>query len=132
MSVFEIDSKNEKKGRRVLVVDDEKMVVDMTCEFLKAAGFEAVSANTTVQAMSEMKKSPVDVVLLDIKLSGEDGLMFLGKLKKRYPKVSVVILTAVGYDETMMRAALRKGASGYVSKDTELENMVAAVKRLLK
>ncbi len=121
-----------KKRKRVLIVDDEPLILKMTSEFLEDAGFGTVTASSTGEAMVEIEKGGVDVMLLDVRLPGEDGLAFLPKLKKLHPEIPVVMLTGAGYDDKMMQEALRLGAAGYVSKDTEMENMVLAVKRVLK
>ena len=122
----------KKIKKHVLVVDDEPLIVDMTCEFLQEAGFETAFAHSATQAMQEMEKKTANVMLLDIKLQNEDGLTFLKRFKKLYPDVPVVILTGVGYDENMLQTALKNGASAYISKDTEMENMVVAIKRLTR
>ena len=118
--------------KRVLIVDDERMVLDLTCDFLEEAGFETIESRTTGEALEEMEKAPADLVLLDIRLPDGDGLTALQDLRKRHPKVPVVVLTGSGYDEDLMRRAQQNGAAAYVSKDTDLENMVAAVKRALR
>ena len=122
--------KSNKK--RVLIVDDDPLILEVTSEFLQNEGFETATAGNAGAAIEEMKKEPAHVILLDIKLPDQNGLEFLGKLKAQYPEVPVVMLTGSGYDEDMMQKALQNGASGYVSKETDLENMVVAVKRLLK
>lgn len=128
----------KKSKKRILVVDDEPMIVEMTCNFLKDEGFEACGAANTAEALAEMKKQPADVIVLDVFLSSneahafEDGLTFLKMLKKLYPEVPVVILTGAGYDEGMMQTALDHGADGYLSKETEMENLLIAIKRLVK
>lgn len=122
--------KSNKK--RVLVVDDDPLILDVTSEFLQNEGFETVTAPDTKQALEVMQAHAAHVMLLDIKLPDQNGLEFLAKFKKLYPDIPVVMLTGSGYDEEMMQQALTNGASGYVSKETDLENMVVAVKRLLK
>ena len=124
--------KKAKKRILILVVDDEPTIVDMIQDFLKEEGFEVFSAGSASQALEEMKKTPADAVLLDIKLPDENGLKFLGKFKKLYPDTPVIILTGSGYDEEMMQTAIQNGASGYVSKETDMENMLVALKRQLK
>ncbi len=126
MSLFKSNKKH------ILIVDDEALIVEATTEFLHEEGFETSSAKTAVEALQQLGKNPVDVMLLDIKLPDEDGLVFLQKVKKQYPQLPIVILTGSGYDETLMKTALDNGASGYVSKGTDMENMVIAIKRLLK
>lgn len=122
----------KKEKKNVLIVDDESMIIEVTSQFLQAAGFDTSSALSAAEALKEIEKRPVDIMLLDIKLPDEDGLHFLIKFKEKNPQVPVVILTGAGYDEELMQTALKNGASGYISKDTDMENMVIAVKRLLK
>ena len=79
-----------------------------------------------------MERQPADVVLLDIELTDGNGLDFLLKLKRCWPDVPVVMLTGLGYDETLVRHALKNGASGYVSKGVGMENVVVKVKQALR
>ncbi len=121
-----------KNRKRVLIVDDEPLVVEVTKDFLQEEGFDTSSAGTAVAAIQSMAKEPADLMLLDISLPDQNGLKFLVEFKKNHPHVPVIILTGSGYDDTLMHEALKSGASGYVSKDTDMENMVITVKRLLK
>jgi DNA-binding response OmpR family regulator len=120
------------KKKRILVVDDEQAIGDITCEFLKEAGFDATFVTNAVDAMHRMEEKPFDAMLLDIYLEQDDGLLFLSKFKKSFPSVPVIMLTGAGYDEDMMETALKEGASGYVSKDTDLDNIVVAIQRVLR
>ena len=122
----------DKNKKLILVVDDEPMIINLTSEFLKEEGFDTCSAKNAAEALSQMEKQSADAVLLDIRLPDEDGLVFLKRLKEKYPNVPVVMLTGAGYDEERMQTALRYGASGYVSKDTEMEKKIAVLKQLLK
>jgi len=122
---------SHQPGKRILIVDDNASYVDVACEFMKEAGLESAGAGTTAAALAEMKKSPPHVVLLDISLEGEDGLAFLPKLKELYPKVPVVMLTGHGYDNTMMKTAMAKGAASYFSKENDLKDLVEMLERLI-
>ncbi|MFZ4694065.1 MAG: response regulator [Verrucomicrobiia bacterium] len=121
-----------KPTGRILVVDDEPLILEMTSEFLKDAGFEAITATSSSEALKCIAEKPVDAVLLDIRMPGEDGLSALPKLRAAQPGVPVIMLTGAGYNETLMQDALKAGASGFVSKETEMENVILAVKRALK
>ena len=122
----------KKPKKHVLIVDDEPMIVQMTQEFLEEEQFRVSGAGDTEQAAKILEGDHVDAVLLDIRLPNEDGLSFLQKIKAAYPHIGVVMLTGSGYEENLMQTALHYGASGYVSKDTDLENVVVALKRALK
>lgn len=121
-----------KPAGRILVVDDEPLILEMTSEFLKDAGFEAITAASSAEALERVAEKPVDAVLLDVRMPGEDGFAALPKIRGAQPGVPVIMLTGGGYDETLMQNALKAGASGFVSKETEMENVVLAVKRVLK
>jgi DNA-binding NarL/FixJ family response regulator len=118
--------------KRVLLIDDEDLMLDLFQELLKEAGFEIVRAKNTSEALAQMQKHSIDAVLLDIGLEGEDGLTFLPKFKQVYKTVPVVILTGIGYDNSKIKTALENGASGYFSKETGLENIIPLVEQLMK
>lgn len=121
-----------KQTSRILVVDDEPLILEMTSEFLKDAGFEAITATSSAEALKRIAEKPVDAVLLDIRMPGEDGLAALPKIRAAQPGAPVIMLTGAGYNERLMQDALKAGASGFVSKETEMENVVLAVTRALK
>ena len=117
----------------VLVVEDDELIREAFCRFAKdAGGYEAIGVGNTQEAVTQMEKKRADVVLLDVFLKEENGLVFLEKFKKTYPDVPVVIITGAGYDQSLMDTALKNGAVGYVSKDAGLDNMVVTLKNALK
>ena len=120
-----------KEKKRVLVVDDEKTILDLARSLLEDAGYEIVGVRNSKDAMAEVKKKKVDAMLLDIYLGQENGLSFLTKFKELYADVPVVILTGIGYDNSAIKTALQNGASGYFSKETGLENVIPVLQRLM-
>ena len=120
-----------KSTKRILIIDDEDLMLELFQGFLHEAGFEAVLAKNTTEALKEMGKNKINAVFLDLGLDGEDGLAFLPKLKALYASVPVVILTGVGYDDIKIKEALASGASGYFSKETGLENVIPLLERLV-
>jgi DNA-binding response OmpR family regulator len=118
-------------GKHVLVVEDNLPYANVTCDFLKQEGMETAIASNTAETLSAMEKRQADIVLLDIHLGGEDGLTFLPELKKRYPKVPVVVLTGLGYDTAMIKTAIENGASTYFSKENDLQDLIGLLARLL-
>lgn len=116
----------------MLVVDDEPIVSDLTCEILNEAGLGSAAANTSTEALQRMGEGPFDAVLMDIHLSDGNGLELLGQFRRSFPMVPVIMLTGDGYDEDLMETARKAGASGYVSKHTEIENILIAVNRVLR
>ena len=122
----------QKKRKRVLIVEDDDAFAGLACEYLEKENVDAGSAANTAAALASMKMNPADLVLLDIHLGGEDGLAFLLVLKKLYPKIPVVVLTGIGYDNAMMKVAMRNGAATYFSKENNFQDLIGLLERLLK
>jgi DNA-binding NtrC family response regulator len=118
-------------GKRALIVEDNLPYANVTSDFLKQEGMETVIVDSTDKTLKAMETSPFHVVLLDIYLGGEDGLAFLPKLKKLYPKVPVVVLTGLGYDTSMIKTAIDNGASTYFSKENDPQDLIGLLERLL-
>ena len=79
----------------ILIVDDEKNTLKMLSQGLKMRGYQALTAASGEEALQQCVKSDVDLVLLDIRMeNGMDGVQTLVKLRERYPKLNVVIMSA--------------------------------------
>jgi DNA-binding NtrC family response regulator len=113
--------------KRILVVDDEPAVVSVISDYLIEAGFDVCGAGNAAEARLEISKSKWNAILLDVKLPDEDGITFLKKIKEQHPALPVIMLTGAG----LLQTALLNGASGYINKGTNLEDMVVLVKRLI-
>lgn len=115
---------------RVLVVEDEAYVRDSLVAILGARGFEVVAAATLAEAEARLARSPVDVVLTDLRLPGADGLELVRRFQAASPDLPVVVLTGHG---TVVSAVecLRAGASDYILKPAEPEALEVALERAL-
>ena len=117
---------------RILVVDDEPQIREMLSIYFTRHGYETVTASDTAETLRAVKDSKVDVVILDIGLADEDGLKLLEHLKKDFPALRVIMLTGMGFVEDLLQESQQKGADGYVSKVLPLDELLAAVQRILK
>lgn len=117
---------------RVLVVDDHEVVrrglVQMMGEELPGAEF--VNAATGQAALDALAAGPFDLALLDLNLPGRDGLDVLGEVRRRWPGLPVLVISAYPEEEFAVRC-LRAGAAGYVTKDTVADELLAAVHKAL-
>ncbi len=104
-----------QETRRLLVVDDD---VDL-CELLElrfsSKGFDVELAHDVKTAVGKLGRSAIDVVLLDLRLGRENGLVVLREVRQRCPEVAVIVLTAHGSVETAVEA-MRSGAFGFLLK----------------
>ncbi|MBW4473891.1 MAG: response regulator transcription factor [Stenomitos rutilans HA7619-LM2] len=113
---------------RVLIVDDQTIV----CEGLKvvlnaAATIETIgTAQNGEQAVSLVKSLQPDLVLMDLKMPVVDGVSATRAIKAQHPHLPILILTTYDQDEWVVDA-IRAGASGYLLKDTNSEDIIAAI-----
>jgi len=100
---------------RVLVVDDEEVVRLGYRRVLSADGFSVMAAGDGPEALTLMGSGPFDVVLLDMRMPGMDGMDVLRAIKERWPQSEVVVVTGFPSIETA-KEAVRLGAYDYLSK----------------
>jgi DNA-binding NtrC family response regulator len=110
--------------RKVLVVDDEEVVRLSHMRTLAGQNCEVEAAQGGEQALERMQKSPADVVLMDLRMPGMDGLETLRTIKEKWPETEVVIIT--GYPSVYTaREAVRLGAFDYIAKPADPDKVLA-------
>mgnify|MGYP001548364037 CR=1 len=109
----------------VLIVDDEEVVRRAHLRSLEDTGCQARVAEDGDKAIREMEIEPADVVLLDIRMPGTDGMDVLKTIKTRWPDSEVVIIT--GYPTIdSAKEAVRLGACNYIAKPVEPNDVIKA------
>lgn len=105
---------------RVLIVDDEKDFVEMLSLRLNEVGEKVMSAYSGKECLDllEKEKDNVDVVVLDIRMPGMDGIEVLGEIRKRFPLVETIMLTGHGTTETAVEG-MKLGAFDYLLKPAD-------------
>jgi len=105
---------------KLLVVDDEQEICEFLKSFFEERDYTVSVANTGEQALTQMKSEKPQVVLLDIKMPGMDGIQTLKEIKMKHPKSKVIMVTAI---ETRDRIeeCLRLGADNYITKPLSLD-----------
>jgi DNA-binding NtrC family response regulator len=114
----------------LLVVDDEFSVRDSLEHWFRKDGYEACAAADAADALAAMEAAPFDVVLLDVRLPGMDGIELLAEIRKRWPRAIVVMITAFASVDTAVRA-LKLGAADYVTKPINAEELSHVVAQAL-
>lgn len=115
----------------VLVVDDEPNMRWVLQETLQKAGHHVAAAGSGEEALDALGHGPADLVILDLKLKGMDGLSTLRQIHARWPSVVVLILTAYGTVATAVEA-MQAGASDYLRKPFDVEEILFKVSRALE
>jgi DNA-binding NarL/FixJ family response regulator len=117
---------------RVLIADDHKLIVDGIKRSLEeSSGFEVVGeASSGSKVLPMVGQTNPDLVLLDLRMPGADGLTCLAKIRKQYPNVKVVVLS-VSTDETVIKTALKRGASAYIVKSINPIDLPSALRQAM-
>ena len=116
---------------KILVVDDEHDICDFVRTFFKERGFQVFTALNGDEAMSIAKKEKPDLVLLDIKMKGMDGLAVLKHVREFDRSIKVIMVTALE-DQDKMNEAYKLGAIDYITKPLILDYLEETVGRNLK
>ncbi|MBI5251301.1 MAG: response regulator [Desulfomonile tiedjei] len=120
------------EGRRtalttLLIVDDEEPFLQVMKRRLSKRRFRVITAQSGQQALRALSEHPeVDVVVLDIKMAGMDGIQTLKEIKKRCPAVEVVLLSGHASFESALEG-MRSGAFDHLMKPCDLEELSAKI-----
>ncbi len=120
----------ERTGK-ILVVDDEYSVRDSLTDWFRRDGHEVRSAKNAVEALKSLEENDFDVVLLDIKMPGMDGMELQERIRSINPGVAVIMITAFASVDTAVRA-LKHGAFDYVTKPVDPDELSHLVARALE
>lgn len=114
------------KKLRLLLVDDEKEFVETLANRLRIRDLEASIALNGEEALSAVEQEEPDVIVLDVKMPGIDGIEVLRRVREAYPNVEVIILTGHG-SEKDEETARSLGAFDYMRKPADLDTLVPRI-----
>ncbi len=120
---------------KILIVDDSPAMRKIARRTLRQAGYESaevVEADGGGEALAALDRGPVDLIVSDLHMPGMDGLELVSRVRRRQDgrDVPIVVVTTESAEETV-RAALARGASGYVVKPFTPEKLEAVLERVL-
>jgi DNA-binding NtrC family response regulator len=111
---------------KVLVIDDEEDFLETIVKRLLLRGIDATGVDSGKEALRVLQEQSFDVVILDVRMPGMDGIETLRELKKRTPLTEVIMLTGHGSVESGIQG-MQLGAFDYVIKPADFEELVQKV-----
>jgi len=118
-------------GEKVLVIEDKPEMIQILTEYvLGPQGYVPLAALDGKEGLRMALTEEPDLVILDLRLPKMSGLQVLQSLKERQYPVPVIVITAYGSEEVVVRA-LQLGVDDYIAKPFELDEMINAVERVL-
>jgi DNA-binding response OmpR family regulator len=121
----------ELSPRAVLVVDDEPAICLLLTEMLGPMGHPVLTAVTPDEALAQLRKQPVAVLLVDVQLATTDGIDFLGRALEVDSRILSIVMTGHGNIELAVRA-MKAGAADFLTKPFQIDLVRASVSRLLE
>ena len=115
----------------ILIVEDDNDISQMLKELLQQNGYETAQAFSGTEALFYIEKECPAAMILDLMLPGMNGEEVLGKMKKEYPEIAVIISSARDDIQTRI-AMLRAGADDYMIKPFDTEELLARLEAVLR
>ncbi|MFZ5639254.1 MAG: response regulator transcription factor [Bacillota bacterium] len=116
--------------KKILIIEDEDKIIEMTANYLKNEGFEVVHAKDGPAGLEAFNNTKPDLILLDVMMPGMNGLDVCRELRK-VSKVPIIMLTARA-DEVDKLLGLEFGADDYITKPFSLRELTARIKAVLR
>lgn len=120
----------EERGA-ILVVDDDADMRELAYDMLKDRGHQVTTAASGDEALRQLSEGDYGAVLTDLRMKGMQGTELLTEVKRLYPDVGVILITAFGSVETAVEA-MKHGASDYVTKPVKKDELVRVVERVIR
>jgi DNA-binding NtrC family response regulator len=111
----------------ILFVDDEIEMGYMVTQIFESHGYHVLTAENADVAMNHADGIPINVMVLDVDIAGENGLKLMTYLHRNHPAVPIIIYTGMDLGEDIVQQALREGATLHLRKGGPLEDLVNAV-----
>jgi len=118
-------------GHRIVVVDDKRDLAQGVALVLKKLSDNIAVAYSAEEALELLEQRPVDVILSDIKMPGQDGVSLLDCVRERWPSTRVILFTAYGTIESAVDA-IKRGAFDYLTKPFDNAELLVVTQRALK
>ncbi|MBS3906416.1 MAG: hybrid sensor histidine kinase/response regulator [Syntrophaceae bacterium] len=116
---------------RILIVDDEALILDMVASYVSHIGFEAMTAKNGKEALERLRNEPFTILISDIKMPEMDGFELMKTVRNEFPDIHMIAMTGHGVSYTFTDV-VECGATDYVPKPFSLDEMRAKLNRVVR
>jgi len=117
--------------KNILLLDNDRIVLDSLCEFLSLEGFQTSGAETLKTALDKLQQQSYSLVITEVNLPDGDGFDLLDMVRKDYPQTVVIVMTGYGSIESAVKA-IKRGAYEYLTKPIVDDDLRLVVERAIK
>jgi DNA-binding NtrC family response regulator len=114
---------------KILVVDDEGIVLE-SCRRVLVDRFEVITASSADAALDVLRREPVEMILLDIKMPVKDGMSLLKEVKEKWPNIPVIVMSGYATTETVEQVS-RTEAATFIAKPFTPDELVEVVAKVI-
>ena len=118
------------KEMKMLLIDDDEWIRDSLSLFFEGEGCHLVAVETAEEGIEELRKQGYDIILVDYRLPGMDGLEFLKRIKESQPDALTILITAYGSKDVFLMAR-NIGVTGFVDKPFTISTIEETLSRLI-
>lgn len=118
-------------GKNILLIDNDRIILDSLCEFLSLEGFQTSGAETLKTALDRLQQQSYSLVITEVNLPDGDGFDLLDTVRKDYPQTVVIVMTGYGSIESAVKA-IKRGAYEYLTKPVVDDDLRLVVERAIK
>jgi hypothetical protein len=126
-----LSNPSNKAGQRILIIDDEKVILDLTSIILRNRGYTVLTASDAAEGFDIIEEHKPELVLLDYMMPGMDGLTALKVIRERYPASYVIMFTGKGSEEIAVEL-MKAGASDYILKPFNNQDLADRIENVLR
>ncbi|HEX7945754.1 MAG TPA: response regulator, partial [Phenylobacterium sp.] len=131
LPAMELDTDMAGAGARILMVDDDPGIRDVVSDFLGKHGYKVETAADAAEMERVLERGPVDLIVLDVMLPGEDGLAVCRRMTSTETAPPIIMLSAMGEDTDRI-VGLELGADDYLAKPCNPRELLARVRAVLR
>jgi two-component system response regulator HydG len=122
---------SELKKMRILLIDDDEWIRDSMSLFFESEGCSLRALETAEEGLEELKRQPYEIIIVDYRLPGMDGLEFLKRIKETHPNALKILITAYGSKDVFMKAG-ETGIDDFIDKPFTVETIEDVLFHLLE
>ena len=118
--------------KKIMVVDNEPDIVDLTRTVLEIGGYSVVPAYSGEECLKNLNKEKVDLILLDIMMPGMSGWDVFNRIKKKYTNVRVAFMSVLEISDKRKQVLLDEGLADYIMKPFDKDTLLDKVDNILR
>lgn len=115
---------------KILVVDDDPIVLDSCKLVLEAEGFDIASVPSADKALETMENDDFDLLLVDVKMPEHDGMYLMQEIEKKWPQIPIVVMSGYPTPETIANG-MKMGAAKFIPKPFTPDELLETVRQVI-